>query len=396
MTRARPWIVVGAAFASMFTVFGVAYSFGAFFDSMAADLRAGHGATGGFLAVTAFAWFTLGAVTGPLADRLGPRPLVVAGAAAMGLGLLATSLVHQLWLGYLAYGLGVGVGTACGYVPMVAAVGGWFGRGRAFAIGLSMTGIGFGTLVVPLLAALLIQDVGWRRSYQLMAVAAAVLLLACAALTPRPPAATAVAVPVRELVRSRAFQLLFLHGILLSFGQFFAFGHLAAYAAGQGARPVQAAALIGLIGLGSAVGRIFLGLAADRLGTVAMYKLTTALMALSFSAWLLLPGYGGLVVFALAMGVGYGGWVALAASVLAEIYGPAGLGGSVGALYTCAGVGGVLGSGLGGVLVDVSGGYAVPVAASLLLGLAALGVLFALPSGRPVNSMELRSTEEVG
>ena len=396
MSRARPWVVVGAAFASMFTVFGVAYSFGAFFDSMARDFGAGHGATGGFLAVTAFAWFSLGAVTGPLADRFGPRPPMIAGAVAMGAGLLATSLVHQLWLGYLTYGVGVGVGVACGYVPMVAAVGGWFGRGRAFAIGLSMTGIGFGTLVVPPLAALLIQDLGWRRTYQLMAAAAVLLMLACAAATPRPPAGAAIAVRLRELIGSRAFRLLFLHGVLLSFAQFFAFGHVAAYAGTQGASPVRAAALIGLIGLGSAFGRILLGLAADRLGTLAMYKLTTAVMALSFTAWLLLPGYWGLVVFALVMGVGYGGWVALAASVLAELYGPAGLGGSVGALYTCAGVGGVLGAGLGGILVDVSGGYTLPVAASLLLGLVALGVLFALPSGRPVHSLQLSNTEEAG
>jgi hypothetical protein len=34
-------------------------------------------------------------------------------------GLLVTSVAQQLWVGYLGYGLGVGVAVACGYVPMV-------------------------------------------------------------------------------------------------------------------------------------------------------------------------------------------------------------------------------------------------------------------------------------
>ena len=44
----------------------------------------------------------------------------------MTLGLLLTAEVESIQLGYLTYGLGVGPGVACCYVPMVATVGGWF------------------------------------------------------------------------------------------------------------------------------------------------------------------------------------------------------------------------------------------------------------------------------
>src|SRR5439155_12121791 len=138
----QAWAQVGAGFLSMFTVFGVAYSFGAFLEPMAGEFGAGHGATSEVFSITAFLYFSLGVVSGPAVDRFGPRPLLLLGAAVIGAGLLLTSQVHDLWLAYVTYGLGVGIGTACGYVPMVAVVTGWFERRRSLASGLAVSGIG--------------------------------------------------------------------------------------------------------------------------------------------------------------------------------------------------------------------------------------------------------------
>src|SRR5271154_4020925 len=121
---ARAWVVLGAAFVTGFTIFGIAYSFGAFFKPIAEEFGAGRGATSALFSITAFTYFVLSSVPGPLADRFGPRPVLATGAIVMGLGLALTSRIDRLWLGYLTYGSGVGVGGACGYVPMIAAVGG--------------------------------------------------------------------------------------------------------------------------------------------------------------------------------------------------------------------------------------------------------------------------------
>src|SRR5450756_1344948 len=89
----------------------------------------------------------------------------------MSSGLLLTSRVHTLWAGYLTYGIGVGIGVACGYVPMVAVVGGRFERRRTFALGLAVAGIGTGTLVGGPLAGALISRYGWRTTYVIFGVA---------------------------------------------------------------------------------------------------------------------------------------------------------------------------------------------------------------------------------
>ena len=53
--------MVGAAFAAMFTAFGIAYSFGAFFEPMADEFGSGRGATSVFSSLT---YSGLGAVSG--------------------------------------------------------------------------------------------------------------------------------------------------------------------------------------------------------------------------------------------------------------------------------------------------------------------------------------------
>ena len=56
----RSWMMVGVAFASTFTVFGVAYSFGAFFEEMSAEFDTGRGLTALLFSLTTFLYFVLG------------------------------------------------------------------------------------------------------------------------------------------------------------------------------------------------------------------------------------------------------------------------------------------------------------------------------------------------
>src|SRR5712671_2670453 len=166
----RAWRMVAAAFVAMFAAYGVSYSFGAFFKPMAAEFGAARSATSAVFSVTVLIWGLLGPVCGHLSDKYGPRIVVATGAVAMGLGLALTAMIDRLWLSYLTYGLGVGVGIACAYVPMVAVVGGWFIRRRNTALGISVAGIGFGTVCGAPIAAALIGHLGWRTTYVVFAI----------------------------------------------------------------------------------------------------------------------------------------------------------------------------------------------------------------------------------
>lgn len=366
----------------MFAVFGVAYSFGAFFEPMAEELGSGRGATSLVFSITAFLYFLLGALSGIAVDRFGPRPVLLVGAAVMGSGLLLTSRASSIEVGYVTYGLGVGVGVACGYVPMVAVVGGWFDRRRSAALGIAVAGIGLGTVIVVPVAAALIEAHGWRTSYVVFAAASAGMLVVAAVLAERPPrpVSGALSLSLGEVVRTRAFASLYGSSLLLSLALFQVFVYLPSFAVDQGATSVAAAALVSVVGGASIAGRLLLGPLADRVGRIRVYRACFAVMGLSFGIWLVAPSYPWLVVFALVMGGAYGGFIALSPAVAAEVFGVRNLGSLVGVLYTGAGLGALVGPPLAGALIDASG-YRWAIAASMIAAAAAAVAL--VPLGRP-------------
>ena len=360
------WRVVAVAFTAMFTTFGIAYSFGAFLLPVSDELGAGRGATAAIFSLTTLAFFGLGGLSGPAVDRFGPRRVVLVGAAALGLGLLLTSRATALWQAYLGHGLGVGLAVACCYVPLVAVVGGWFVRRRTVAVGVAVSGIGLGTLVGAPAAAALIDAVGWRDAYLVLGAVGVVVLLGCAALVrPAPVSLDAVHVPLLPRLRTRAYAVLYGAGLLLSVALFVPFVHLPAFAESRGAGAVAAATLVGIIGAASIVGRLALGTAAARIGVLRTYQGCFVLMAVSFALWLGEPSYARLVAFALLLGLGYGGFVALGPPLVAEVFGVQGLGALLGVLYTSAAIGSAVGPPLAGLLIGDGSGYRAAVLASL-------------------------------
>src|SRR5580658_8300495 len=124
------WVVVAAAFAVTFVGFGSAYTFSAFVGSLQRDFAASRGSVSLVFSLAGFLYFSLGVITGPLADRWGSRRLAVTGMILVGAGLMMASTARSLAGVYLGYGLGVGLGVGCSYVPAVGAVQRWFVKHR--------------------------------------------------------------------------------------------------------------------------------------------------------------------------------------------------------------------------------------------------------------------------
>ncbi|MBF6559964.1 MAG: MFS transporter [Candidatus Binataceae bacterium] len=356
----RAWLMAATAFFSCFTIFGVVYSFGAFFKPMAAEFGQSRAHTSAVFSITACIYNLLGLAGGHLADRFGPRPIVITGAFAMGAGLVATSMAGSLWLGCVAYGLGVGVGVACVYVPMLAVVSGWFIKRRTTALGIAVSGVGGGTLVVAPIAAALIVHLGWRESYAILGVASALGLLGCALIIEAPPAHMTPAVAPMHLtaaMRTPEFAMLYAAGVLSSVAIYMPFVYLPDFAHGRGASQVAAAALVGVVGAASVAGRLGIGTIADRAGIIPLYKLSMLILGLSYGLWMVAHSYAALAVFALVMGAAYGAMIALSPAVVAELFGVPGLGALIGALYTSSAISALAGPPLAGFVIDRTGGY---------------------------------------
>lgn len=374
------WVVVWATFASLAVIFGVAYSFAAFFESMAGEFQARRADVSLVFGLSGLVYFTLGAGAGMLADRVGPRRVSMAGMLCIAGGLLASSLAHSMTMVILAYGAGVGVGIALVYTPSIACVQPWFSRRRGLAAGLASAGIGAGTLLVPLLAAWAIALVQWRQAMQWMALGVLVLGLGAASRMRRAPAAQAgpravAGVSLREALRSRPFAWMYAMAVLASPAMFIPFAHLSAAARDRGVDDARAVGLVGLIGVGSLIGRFVVGALADRLGRGRTLVMAQASLGAAFVLWWGGEGYAALAAFALWMGLSYGGIVSLMPALCMDLFGARAVSSIIGTLYTGAAFGNLAGPWLAGAVFDRTGSYAVIIWACV--GLQAAGTLAA-------------------
>ncbi len=398
------WFVVAGAFAVTFVGFGCAYTFSAFVGALQTDFAASRGSVSLVFSLAGFLYFGLGIVSGPLADRWGSRRLAVIGMALTGLGLAGAGVARSLPEVYAAYGLGVGLGVGCSYVPAVGAVQRWFVRRRGFASGLAVSGIGVGTLVMPPLAASLIAALGWRDAYLLLGGLAVVVGAGMALLIENDPharglgpdgdpvqsgarAARPAGASVRDAVRSGQFVSLYLACLISSFGVFVPFVHLVPYALDHGVPQGSAVLLLGMIGLGSTAGRFFLGGLADRFGRRRSLLAMFVGMALALGVWAVATEVWLLAAFAFAFGVFYGGWVAVLPAVVMDCFGGRNVSGIIGILYTSVAFGTLIGPSAAGFAFDRSHSYTLPILAGVCANIIAAGILLGTAKARAPASV---------
>jgi MFS family permease len=375
------WFVVAGAAAVTFVGFGSAYTFSAFVESLQRDFAASRGSVSLVFSLAGFLYFGLGIISGPLADRWGSRRLAVIGMILTGIGLALAGAARSLTEVYAAYGLGVGLGVGCSYVPALGAVQRWFARRGGFASGLAVSGIGLGTLVMPPLASWLIATLGWREAYVVLGVLTPVVGAGMALMIENDPrdrglgpdgdpvqanarSAPPTGMSVRDAVRSRPFLCLYVACLMSSFGAFVPFVHLVPYSLDHGIAQSSAVLLLGMIGVGSTAGRFGLGGLADRMGRRSSLLLMFVGMGLLLAVWPFSTQVWTLAAFAFVYGIFYGGWVAVLPAVVMDYFGGRNVSGIIGVLYTSVAFGTLIGPSAAGFAFDVSHSYAVPILAS--------------------------------
>jgi MFS family permease len=399
------WVVVAAAFGVNLIGFGCVYTFTEFMAPLEREFATSRGSVSLVFSLAGFLYFALGVVSGPLADRWGSRRLAVIGMVLTGLGMVAASLAQNLSDVYIAYGLGVGLGVGCSYVPSVGVVQRWFVRRRGLASGLAVSGIGVGMLVMPAFASILIGALGWRLTYVVLGGVAIFVGAAIASMIendPRDRGLTPdgnvvgshgqprplVGMSMREAIRSRRFIGLYGACVCCSFGVFIPFVHLVPYARDHGITQSSATVLLGLIGVGSTVGRFLLGGVADRMGRRLALLTMFVGMAVALAAWILSIQFWSLALFAVFYGIVYGGWVALLPALTADFFGNRNVNAIIGVLYSSVAFGTLIGPTAAGFAFDVSHSYNVPIIAGACAN-ALAAVIMALtsgPNGNPCHS----------
>ncbi len=165
--RVHPaWIVLGAVTICMLTASGIRSVFGVYIKPMEAEFGWGRGALSGAAAISLLLLGAAGPVVGRLADRWGPRWIVIVALLLLGVGSIGAAYVQSLWHVCVTTGFFMALGA--GGVSMTTGstiAARWFETRRGVAIGLTAGGMSAGQLVMVPLAMALTLWFGWRTSY---------------------------------------------------------------------------------------------------------------------------------------------------------------------------------------------------------------------------------------
>lgn len=280
-----------------------------------------------------------GVLAGKISGRVSKQTQVRVSGVLMFAGFLGVSLLPQgrpaaaLVMMYLCYGGLNGLGTGIAYNAIQSSVQPWFPDRSGLVSGMLLMALGFGSLILGNVAAVLTGVVGLLGTFRMFAVADLVVFVALAGFIHMPgdEAALPPAPPPRadeggrdyttgEMLRRPTFWIYFCWNICMS-----ASGMLIINSASSICVAYGVAAVVGLlVSVFNGGGRLLTGVMVDKAGwKVTMFGLNGILV---LSGVLLYfggrsAGSGVVIAGMLLMGIVYGGGITLSATLMRKLYG---------------------------------------------------------------------------
>src|SRR5262245_50717907 len=216
-------------------------------------------------AVAFMNWIAMGMgsfAAGYLSDRFGTRRVVLTGGALVGGGLILSGRVEALWQFYVTFGVLVGFGVSCFYVPLTVTAIRWFEHRRGLAASIVSSGNGLGTLALAPLTRWLINAYDWRTAFLVLGEIALLIVISMALLLRPAPSAAGAATSAgpgataRTLWTTWAFWAIALTHFACCAAHSGPIFHMVTHAIELGVPALAAAGALGISGLTSIVGRV--------------------------------------------------------------------------------------------------------------------------------------------
>lgn len=368
-TLNRPDILATAlaAAAIMMISMGIRQSQGLFVAPLNASTGLSIATISFALAIGQFFWGAIQPVAGALADRYGPRSVLIAGILLlsggcaltpyMGSGFgLAISLGLMCAMGSGASSFSVLIGAASHRLPLEA---------RGAASGLVNAGGSFGQFVFAPILQKLIQGIGWVNAMWAMAATALLALPMIGKLTAGPAVVHAhvegdkgLKHAVVEALKDPSYLLLHAGFFTCGFHIAFLVTHLPGEVNLCGLPPAVASWSLAIIGLTNIVGSLYAG------ACVARYRSKYVLAAMYGSRAVLVAAYliaprteWTFYIFAAGLGFTWLATVPPTAAIVSKLFGIRYLGTLFGLTLLSHQVGGFLGAWLGGLAITRFGDF---------------------------------------
>jgi MFS family permease len=242
-------------------------------------------------------------------------------------------------------------------------------------IGITVSGIGAGTLVMPPLAHLLISNYGWRTSYIIVGITVLVSVTLAARFLRHDPRQIGQlpygetesgegqkytqpkGVSLQKAIQNRQFWMLAVAFLCATLSTGAVQAHIVLHSIDMGISAANGAVVLAVTGGLSTVGRVIMGSASDRIGNKQAITSCFVLMAAALFWLIVARDLWMLYLFAVVYGFGYGGLSPLISLILAEKFGLSSLGAILGVIIIGVQVTEGSGTVMAGLIFDVVGSY---------------------------------------
>ncbi len=332
------------------------------------------------LIISAFA----GVQVGRALDRTGPRLLMTVGSVIGVLALLLVGLAPSFPVFAAAWMIAGFAQAAVFYQPAFVVITRWYGPHRVRALTTLTLVAGFASTIFAPVTAVLIEGLGWRNAYLVLAGILALVTIplhwfflnARWTSTSAQPAGAEPWQDARTVSRSRPFRLLQATMSLSTLALYAVTFNLIALFLERGVSYQSAVVAFGLIGAGQVAGRVVYSTLTAGMSAVTRTVVLTAAGAACVWALALVSGPPGLlVVVAVSTGMVRGCNTLLQATAVSERWGTRNFGALQGAFAAPVTIVGALAPAAGPALATVLGGY--PAMVVVMAGLATIGVITA-------------------
>ncbi|KXS08963.1 MFS general substrate transporter [Gonapodya prolifera JEL478] len=368
------WVQVVASFFLLFCTAGPQWSLGTYVRFYTAE-HTFPGATYfaiSFIPSLCNLGFPLfGPFAGKAADYFGPRRAALVGVAIQVVGLILASFSTEVWHVLLTQGFLFGTGEVLIYLAFVNAISQYFLKRRGMAIGIAISGSGIGGLVLSPVTQIIIDAVGWRWSLRILAIIVAALGGLCAMLyLARVPSGMEIRKRgsqegAKKPARTRIFDLqyfkdawftiLYLSGAITGFGYFIPFSYVVAYATSIGITSSSASLILGLMNGAGACGRMFWGIAGDRIGHVNAFLLCQFGAPLAILlVWPFATSFASTAIMGMLFGFFAAGFISVMPLVMTTLAPDSSVAGRLGLQMSSSLINTLAGPPIGGALLDAN------------------------------------------
>lgn len=398
----RGWIVVAATFVTMGLTYGVWYCYAVFLVAFLREFGWSRSLVAGAFSTAALLQAATSPFVGWAGARFGPRRVIVAGGSLLAVGLLLGAEISRPWHLYASFGGAIAIGIAAsGFVPSVVLVSGWFPSRVGTSLGIAASGIGVGMALLLPAAQYLIEQVGLRWTFRILAaLVAAWIIPATLWLVRDPPEESPPAVvpsaprpsPQARWTLGAAVRCWRFWGVL---GVFLAGNsvtqmllvHQVAFFVDHGVPALVAASVGGIVGVTSIAGKMGWGVLSDRTGRELTYGLAYATVLAAIGVLALSSRYPTSAlpyVYGVLIGIGYAVVAPLAPAIVRDLFGGAGFSTIFGSLQVGNSLGAALGAWGAGRIHDLTGSYAYALSLAALLAVIAPALLVWVAPRRPL------------